>query len=420
MIARHFLKCPGCDTIFVARIGIDTADNTQFYLFCPVCKLPITGQMNGDKLENYNIKFECDTMQEKDLPEEPHVITINPFVPSCYDADSLDIFGSFPTNTLFLLLGESKILNFLEDHGLGRKTKQELWPSTRMLFEYFLESNWPMFEKTAINRLGKVLEVKSIDESIRQRTVIAYYAVSLAATNIIGDLLINTDYMFARFDRKYFAAVRKTEYITFLREKSDEIKELEKRMFNIINQFISKYEVWSMGRLSKYVGDEKALALDSLTLFRNEFMLVRDLYQQGFETSCRFLWILMATQNSVKRNDPNDFGDVHPSAIPERMHSSSIAQFNRLSNAHKIAYVSAVPGWEVMSKLLDNQRRNAIGHAAAEHNLRDGRIYSDKDIQGITYLSFLGEVFGIFEALSTLMRIILPVRLIISPDFKIN
>ena len=136
------------------------------------------------------------------------------------------------------------------------------------------------------------------------------------------------------------------------------------------------------------------------------------------EVSCKCLWILMATQNSVKQDDPNNFGDTHPATVPSSRRASSIAQFNRLSNAHKLAYVEMVPGWEVLSKLLASQRRNAIDHGTARHDLLSGRVSSDKDPQGVTYLRFLEETFGVFEALAILMQVLRAVRIATSPDFR--
>ncbi|MEU4674551.1 hypothetical protein AB0F91_42995 [Amycolatopsis sp. NPDC023774] len=42
-----------------------------------------------------------------------------------------------------------------------------------------------------------------------------------------------------------------------------------------------------------------------------------------------------------------------------------------------------------------------IGHATAHHDLQTGRVVSDEDSTGMTYLEFLSEALGIFEALST-------------------
>lgn len=139
MISRYFLRCPGCDKPFTARIGIDTADNTRFYLPCPICKVSIRGQMDGDDLASHRINFECEIIREGDLGSNSPVVTINPFVPSRYDADSFDGLGALPTMTLHSLLGGQLFLAFQDEHGQGREVAQELWPTVRMLFEYFLQ-----------------------------------------------------------------------------------------------------------------------------------------------------------------------------------------------------------------------------------------------------------------------------------------
>lgn len=414
MISRYFLRCPGCDKPFAARIGIDTAANTRFYLPCPICKVSIRGQMDGDDLFRHRINFECDIIQECDLTDDSPVVTINPFVPSRYEADSFDGFGAFPTMTLHDLLGGERFLEFRSEHEQGREVGQMLWPNVRLLFEYFLHHNWPMFEKTAIGKFG----VKYVGATTHERATIAYQAVLTATVNILGTSLTGTDYLLERFHRKYLSAIRTTSYIDFLFGNAELIARLERDSFLILDQFITKYEVWAIGRLQRWVKCDTYPNLETLTLFRDEFTIARDFYQQGFEASCKCLWILMATQNTVKQADPNNFGGTHPDKVPPSRQASSIAQYNKLSNAHKLAYVEMVPGWEVLTRLLANIRRNAIGHGTARHDLSSGRVYSDKDPQGVTYLSFLEETFGVFEALSTLMQILRAARIASSPDFR--
>ena len=370
--------------------------------------------MDGDDLASHRIHFDCEVIQEGNLSNDSPVITINPFVPSRYDADSFDGLGAFPTMTLYDLLGGDRFLEFQGEHGQGREVVQELWPTVRMLFEYFLQQNWAMFEKTAINKFG----VKSVGSTMYQRTTIAYQAVLTASVNILSTSLTGTDYLLERFHRKYLRAVRSAKYIEFIRDQEEMTGQLERDIFSALDQFITKYEVWAMGRLPRWVDDNAKRDLEDLTLFRDEFTTARDLYQQGFEASCKCLWILMATQNSVKQADPNNFGDTHPDMVPTTRRVSSIAQYNRLSSAHKLAYVDMVPGWEVLPKLLSSQQRNAIGHGTARHDLLNGRVCSDKDPQGVTYLRFLEETFGAFEALSILMQVLRSARIATSPDFR--
>ena len=118
---------------------------------------------------SHRINFECEVIQEGDLSNDSPVITVNSFVLSRYDADSFDGFDAFSTMTLYNLLGGKRFLVFQGEHERGREVVQELWPNVRILFEYFLQQNWAIFEKTAVNKFG----VKSVGATMHQRTTIA-------------------------------------------------------------------------------------------------------------------------------------------------------------------------------------------------------------------------------------------------------
>ena len=155
-------------------------------------------------------------------------------------------------------------------------------------------------------------------------------------------------------------------------------------------------------------------------LYRDEFSTVRDLYQQGFELACKCIWPLVAAQNSVKRGSPDDFGSDHPAGVPVKQQARTLAQFDRLANSHKIAYAAQVPGWEPLADLLDSKARNTIGHATAHHDLQTGRVVNDKNPTGITYLDFVGQTLGVFDALSTLAQVLRACRVASSSDFAVS
>lgn len=415
MIKRSFLKCPGCNISFIARIGVSTAKNTRFYLPCPNCSLPIKGSMDGEDIMDYRFNIECEEVPENNLPEKPQIITIDPFVPSRYNADSFDNLGAFPTMTLVKLLGSEKMINFETEYSRGQHISKIIWPEANKIFNYYIMQNWPMFE----NSIRANLDLDNIGSKMHERTNIAYNYLHATTLQLIGSSDIGTFYMIERFLRKHKAAFKNYQYISLIRNEEPKILSLEKNLFNTIDNFMREYEVWSMGRLNHHISENAKNNLNELILFRDEFSTVRDLYQQGFEIACKCLWILVSTQNSLKHGDPNDFGDKHPNNIPRSRRATSINKFNKLPNAHKISYVSMVPGWEVIGTVLDNKRRNTIGHATVHHDLTDGRIYSDTDTQGTTYMQFLGEIFDIFTLLSEFMQIVRSARIITSPDFHI-
>ncbi|MFJ7751074.1 hypothetical protein ACIQXM_14075 [Arthrobacter sp. NPDC097144] len=369
--------------------------------------------MSGHELRDHRIDFKCDVVTEEDLPPEPLTITVNPFVPSRYDADSYSGVGAFPTLTLASVLGHETYLVFREDRAEASCHVEELWPSARMVFEYYLQKNWEMFDKVVTTKF----DLESVGQTSHQRTTVAYQSVAVATVKIVGQSGDRSAKLFSRFGRKHVAALQEMPYTTVIRTRGADAGQLEHDLFQVVEHFIGDYESWEMGRLVRFIDASAAGVLEELVLFRDEFPLVRDLYQQGFEMACKCLWILVAAQNGTKRKDANAFGDDHPATVPRAKQAKTLAQYDKLPNAYKIAYAAQVPGWECLSMFLNSGRRNTIGHATARHDLRSGRIITDKDPDGITYIDFLGETFGVFEALVVLMQVLRTTRVASSPDF---
>lgn len=414
VISRCFVRCPGCDETITVRVGAQPTDLTKFYFPCPSCRLPIHGRISGRELETHTIDFEADKVSESELSPTSLVVTVNPFVPARYGADSAD-FGAFPTITLHQLLGDEQFPLFQNDHVQAEFSAIEVWPPVRMLFTYYRQGRWDLFEKTAKSKL----DWDAAGKSAHERAALAYQALLMLTTQIVATSGQRGEKLLGRYNRKHLASVSEESYAAMAKTRTPMLDSLERDMFVVLGDFVKRYEMWTMGRLPRFVSEQGAQKLEDLVLFRDEFTEVRDLYQQGFEVASKCLWLLVAAQNSVKNSDPNTFSD-HPDSVPVKKRVSTLAQFDQLSNAYKIAYAAQVPGWDCLLDLLDNKRRNSIGHASARHDLDTGRIVSDKDPNGITYITFLGETFGVFEVLGSLMQVVRAMRLFTSPDFQFN
>ncbi|MEH0612357.1 hypothetical protein [Streptomyces scabiei] len=415
MISRYDLKCHGCGEAFVARLGVEPTRGTRFYLPCPHCQLSIRGSMAGTVLQNHHVAIECEVLSGS-APKSPdvRVVTINPFVPSRYDADSFTPNGAFPTLTLVQALGDDAFLEFKSERDAALEAGRFMWPKVRMLFQYYLQGNTKMFARIAQQQFGLKWEPSTSHE----RTTVAYQAMGTATTVITGTTGTTSANVISRFSRKHSAAIKRhRDHLLTFRRRGQSSATLERDVFTELNRFVEHHESWEMGLLGRFFGPRDKGAFDELVLYRDEFSMVRDLYQHGFELACKCLWPLVAAQNSGKRGNPDDFGDVHPDRVPEKQRPKNLNKFDKLPNAYKIAYVAQVSGWESFESLLNNRRRNTIGHATAHHDLRTGRVVSDESTAGMTYLEFLSEVHGVFEALSTLAQVLRASRVASSPDF---
>lgn len=220
--------------------------------------------------------------------------------------------------------------------------------------------------------------------------------------------------------KKHVAACREESYLEWLYGNRDDgtLAALQRSTFDLIGLFISRFEMWKPGRLLRWV--DSPTKLEDLTLFHDEFPELRDLYQQAFEIICKTLRYPIAAQNTIKHHDPDDFGDVHPavSVVPLKLRPPNLKQFQKFSNARKVAYVALVPSWAAAAERLENDVRNPIGHATARHDLRTGRVVSDVNKTGLSYLEFVAKVFDMFELLCVALSVVKAVRVDSSLDLR--
>jgi len=250
--------------------------------------------MSGQELENHRVTFECEVVSESEVPSDSLVITVNPFVPSRYDADSFSATGAFPTMTLIGLLGDEAFMDFETDRGEAIATVEQIWPAVRMLFQYYLHNNWSMFERTAKEKL----DLAQVGSTAHQRTTVAYQALGIATVSIVGRHGTRGAIIVHRFGRKHIAAVRLPPYFEGVRSRGELTAQLERDIFTSINDFVEHRETWEMGSLGRFIESETRPELEKLVLYRDEFPIVRDLYQQGFELACKCLWLLVAAQKT--------------------------------------------------------------------------------------------------------------------------
>lgn len=415
MMIRFGVRCSGCEESFVVRVGADSTSGTKFYFPCPHCRLPLRAEARGDDFETFVVTFEPERVPLESLPDDVAVVTANPFVPARSEADWDDPEGGFSMMTLFHLLG-GDVEPYFRATGGRRAAIAEGWPKVRRLYEYYLDENWSMFDRVFGTDFGT--SGLPSGATTHERATRAHHPM-LAVT---GSIAVPTEAMerfLTRYSMKHTAALANDEYRAFMREEgsSGRISRLQRATFDAIDLFIARSEMWALGALARHVDESRRPDLDGMVLARDEFGETRDLFQQGFEVICKSLRYLVAAQNVVKRGDPNDFGVDHPGTVPANSRPTTLANYEGLSNAYKIAYVNQVPGWEAFAAALDNKVRNTIGHASVRHDLRSGKVVSDRNPDGVTYLQFIEGVYTMFEALSVTLQVLRFARVSSSGDW---
>jgi len=418
MMLRLAVRCPGCEQDVVVRIGMDTTERTQFYFPCPYqdCGLPIRGTVFSGDGSAFTVKFPDDI--ERDLasvPGDALVTTANPFVPGSFDAGSLDAFGGSSMFALDHLLGD-RMIDFGAQRSKAAEVLRELWPPARRLYEYYLAENWEGFSRTT----SKYFDDWNLprDAKTHARAVAAHQPMLAVTWNIVEPSEAAAQFL-ETFCQVHLQAVKTPAYSELLKEDGDigKVEALQRGVFDALERFVPRYEMWAMGALQRFMDQSRHAELDRLTLARDEFHETGPLYQHAFEAISKTLRYPVAAQNTLQRGDPNNFGDVHPQTVPIDERPRTMSQFERISNAHKIAYVNQIAEWQAFCSILDNKIRNNIGHSSTRHDLRSGRVVSDKDALGVSYTTFLAAVYEIFGALAVTSQLLRSVRVTSSRDW---
>lgn len=414
MISRYPIICPGCNEPFLVRLGVAPTKLTRFYVPCPACKLPIRGTSQGKELESHKVEFEAEWY--KGEAEPARIVTVDPNVPSRYEATQMGGLGTAPTMTLATLVGDERVLDLFMYMSRGQQVVEELWPQVRRIYEYYLERDWARFDSAGEAAFTENWPSVSTEH---ERATLAHQALAVALANIVDDDVYTSAMFLRRYMRKHIRALDSAEYIAFARTEvgSGSVPGRQRALFELLDLFIQRYESWQIGLLPRLMPEDRLPLLEDLRLFRDEFDILRDLYQQGFEMVCKMLHFPMAAQNTVKRGRPDDFGSDVPPTLERKSNPTTLKAFDRLSSFDKLQYVAEVPGWDGWVNLLDNKTRNAIGHATARHDLRTGLVLSDTVPSGVPYLDLVADVYDVFDALSICPQLLRMIRIVASPDF---
>lgn len=418
MMSRQSLRCGGCGDAFTARIALGPTTLSKFYMLCPLCSFPIRGTSAGQDLFSHRLQLtDATAIPHTDVPDGAPVITLDPDMPAKRDADSFEFLGGMTTLTASHLTGD-RMTDYLDARSVAREAVTDYWPEVRKLWTYYRNQNWTMFETIG----ASIVTGWEPAGTAHERATAAYQTVAHFGLQVCGGTAPTIATFIPSLGRKHLAACMNTSYRSALlaARRSGALEELETSLFSVLDRFLTAYEVWQPGHLLRYVQPDKEVALDTLILFRDEFAEARDLYQQGFELICRTLWIPVAAQNTIKRQNPDDFGSTPPDGVSAKIHPASLGKYQKLHNASKLAYVTQVPAWVGYSGLLNSRRRNAIGHGSARHDLNTGLIVTDEEPDGRPYHRFLADILDVFEALLGALQIVRFAQVASSPDFASN
>lgn len=183
-------------------------------------------------------------------------------------------------------------------------------------------------------------------------------------------------------------------------DEQGRLAEVDRSLLEATRALSQASAAWRSGYIRLGMPESTVDQLDELILLQDEFSRLRDVYQQVFESVCRTLWLAALISNLSRNGDPRDFSGLHYlDAQGTSRPVGSIRAFRKLPNAFKVATVQCSSNFGELFDGLDNRLRNAIGHASARHNLREG-VITNNEGEKLRYFDFVARVYGLTLPLS--------------------
>lgn len=403
MIVRYETTCPGCVETILVRVSVFPTELLRYYILCPVCGTPIRGTMEGHELQTFDLRIESGfrSSTEGDFP----TVTVDPLIPMNPAATALDELGGGPNLTIFQLAGSEQRAVRLSEHAELVYQMHLQIPKVRRALEYYEHGKdqqfWTYLKNVDLLDDGDSAQLKSADQAAHKLWTIWLLKYAQAIEKVAP--VANAAQAYARWHNK---AMKNARYAELMTEAVDdgESKKLTRGLIAATRSLMSTAAAWRAGYLSH--GLPASAQLGNLKLLQDEFDGLRDCYQRVFEACCSSLWPIIYAYNAVVEKDPENFNRIHyqKKNDPRTYSINSIGAFHKLPNAFKLEIISQIPGMGDAFAYLDNATRNAIGHATAHLDLREGTIVNDEN-QSKSYLNFVGEVYALTGPLALCVAI---------------
>lgn len=352
---------------------------------CPGCDIELAAGLTLDytvpRMDLSPLGF---TLKKPSLELSDSVVTVATDLPvhKTRHKNSLAEGGS-PFLQLHSEMGASH-RKYLEKVNTLEIIRQQHFPQIRQLTDYARASNWNMVRSCLSTMTGEDIPEDDL------KTIYACYRV-------MGT-------MYAPFIAEQEMIEILDEYYTFLNDcfnKKDAYKTLldgwnhmplyrgfRTKCLSAFLRVLSHFDAFIVGLLYNEMPNDLKLKIDDYRIFRDDYSIVKTLYQDLFELTSQFLIFFGGIVNLSTRNDPGHyFTGIR-----------SLNAFKRKTAFERFQILSEVPKLARLIGGVSRPMRNSIGHFSADYEPCTGNLrYDDGNQQN--YIVFLGDFFSAVKSL---------------------
>jgi hypothetical protein len=330
---------------------------------------------------------------------EPHGFTLDAEHASLSEpvvtvATDLPVHKTRHTNPLpeggspFLLLTQEMGSSFMKWKGKVdalQMLRQNQFPHVRQLVDYARAGNWDMVRQCLTTMFKEDAPEDDLSTIYACYRVMGVLYAPLISVPEMTDLL-NEYYTFLNdcFDKK------KSEYKALLEEWSRMplYRGLRTKALSIFLRVLEHFDAFIVGLLYNEMPTALKAHIDDFRVFRDDFSVVKALYQDLFELTSQLLVFLGAVINLSARGAPWEYVTG----------VKSFDAFKKKTAFERFKILSEVPKLSGLVGGVSRPMRNSIGHFSADYQPCTGHLQYDNGTE-LNYIVFVGELFAAVKAL---------------------
>lgn len=385
MIQRYRGICETCEMQFIFRAVVPLAPTDGLKFCCPRCKIELSAKLTLDPknhrmdLSPFGFKFDDGYDQIKSP-----IVTVATDLPvhKIRHINALSEGGS-PFIFITVKMGKS-FIEWREKVEALHAMRHDHFPLLQKLAEYARSENWSMAKQCLQTRLGETPKDDLSTIHLSYRSMSTLYAPLISFDDTITLL---------------------EEYYTFLNDcftsKNESYKNLLTQWHSMtsyqnfrtksLNSFLrifSHFDAFIVGLLYNEMPSDLKDNIDEYRIFRDDYSVVKSLYQDLFELSSQLQIFLGSVLNLSRRNDPWHYVTG----------VRSLNAFEKKPAFERFQILSELPKLGILIGGVNRLMRNSIGHFSADYEVNSGNIHYDDGTRK-NYIVFLGEFFFAVKAM---------------------
>ena len=395
MINRYVATCGHCQNEFIFRAVVPHAKTESLRFCCPFCAVELSAAINLDlSVPVMNLapvgfalrpwideQLRAVVTVSTDLPvhREKHVLPLP-------DGGSPFLLMSTELGPSFLewiakvhALQELRDAAFVKVKVLVDRTRAGDWVRVRQILEKDFSEKFPepLSEDAVIYRCYRVLNL---------------LYVPLMTIEAAADTL-----------QEYFQylndciSTKMPQYAQLLKlwSRDNEFRSFRFRVLTVLTRVLKNFDAFVAGLLIQEMPAALQERIDEFRIYRDDWNVVKSLYQDLFELVSQALLFFGAVINLSKRGDPWHYV----------IGINSYKQFKKAKAYERLKILEETPRIARVLGAVSRPMRNTIGHFAAEYEPCTGNIRYE-DGSTLNYLAFLGEFFVAVKALWMILAMV--------------